>query len=223
MWDADGPSSEVLLPAGAMLVARAWRDPLFEHRLLTNSGDVLTEYGVALEDDTILTVLKNEPRVHHAVVCTLCSCYPTSLLGPAPYWYRSAEYRRRMETDPRGFLSQQFGLNIPDETEIRVYDSTFRHRYLVLPLLPEGFEKLGLEEMALLVTLDSLIGTGIAGVETSWHSRPFGGDAKWHTDHRLEGRMLVRDAPTGDPFHECPPAHDCEHIHDHHLEERNRS
>ncbi|WP_192937503.1 nitrile hydratase subunit alpha [Sinorhizobium medicae] len=223
MRDADGPSSEVPLPVGAMLVARAWRDPLFKHRLLTNSGDVLAEYGVGLEDGTILAVLKNEPRIHHAVVCTLCSCYPTSLLGPAPCWYGSAEYRRRMETDPRGVLSQQLGLNTSDETEIRVYDSTFRHPYLVLPLLPEGFEKLGVEEMALSVTLDSLIGTGIAGAKTSWHSRPFGGDAKWHTDHRLEARMLVRDAPTSDPLHEYPPAHDCGHIHDQNLEERNRS
>jgi len=223
MRDGDGPSSDVFLPAGAMLVARAWRDPSFEHRLLTETAGVLAEYGVALEDGTILTVLKNEPRLHHAVVCTLCSCYPTTLLGPAPYWYRSAEYRRRMETDPRGFLSRQFGLNLPDETEIRVYDSTFRHRYLVLPLLPEGFEKLSFEEMALSVTLDSLIGTGIAGSETSWHTRPFGGDAKWHTDHRLEGKLLVRDAPARDPFSAYPPAHDQAHIHDPNVEGHNRS
>lgn len=223
MRDADVPFSERVLPAGAILVARAWREPSFERSLLTDTAGVLAEYGMALEDGTTLTILKNEPRVHHAVVCTLCSCYPTTLLGPAPYWYRSAEYRRRMETDPRGFLSRQFGLDFPDETEIRIYDSTFRHRYLVLPLLPEGFETLSFEEMALSVTLDSLIGTGVAGAETSWQPRPFGGDAKWHTDHRLEGKLLVRDAPAGEPVNACRPTHDCEHMHDHNGRERDRS
>lgn len=180
------------LPLGSHLVARAWRDPDFATWLKGETAAVLAEHGCHLQAGTNLIVLANTPELHHAVVCTLCSCYPTTLLGMPPFWYRSAEYRRRMARDPRDFLARQFDLHIPAKTEIRVYDSTYRDRYLVLPLMPAGFEGVELDDLARCVTLDSLIGTGIPGVESHWRNRPFGDEAEIYSDHRTAGRLLLR-------------------------------
>lgn len=183
-------------PLGSFLVARAWRNADFALRLKEETAATLADYGCLLQADTNLTILQNTPRLHHAVVCTLCSCYPISLLGVPPFWYRSAEYRRHMAHDPRGCLSRHFDLQLPAEVELRVYDSTYRDRYMVLPLMPEGFEFLPFDDLVHCVTLDSLIGTGIPGIESLWRNRPFGGEAKTYSDHRTAGRLLIRCEPS---------------------------
>ncbi len=143
---------------GARVVARAWADPAFKARLLADSRSALAEMGIAIPEETPhLTVVENTDDVHHMVVCTLCSCYPRMLLGRPPDWYKSLAYRARAVRDPRGVMAE-FGAQPPDDAEVRVLDSTADVRYLVLPRRPEGTEGMGEEELAALVSRDSMIG-----------------------------------------------------------------
>ena len=143
--------------SGARVVARAWVDPAFKARLLADGRAALKELGYsgAHGEDTL--VVENSPQVHNLVVCTLCSCYPWHLLGLPPVWYKSAPYRSRAVIDPRGVL-REFGLEVPEDVEVRVWDSTAELRYLVLPERPNGSEHLGEEALATLVTRDAMIG-----------------------------------------------------------------
>ena len=142
---------------GARVVARAWVDPDFKRRLLSDPKGTVAELGYFLPNDPVLVVLENTDEVHHLVVCTLCSCYPRALLGLPPDWYKSDAYRSRAVVEPRGVMSE-FGLSLPDEVEVRVMDSTADMRYMVLPQRPSGTDRMSEEELARLVTRDSLIG-----------------------------------------------------------------
>ena len=142
---------------GARVVARAWVDPAFKQRLLTEPNAVLAEFGYGGRQGEDMLVLENTPKVHNLVVCTLCSCYPWPVLGLPPVWYKSAPYRSRAVIDPRGVL-REFGLELPDDVEVRVWDSTAELRYLVLPERPPGTEELTEEELAALVTRDAMVG-----------------------------------------------------------------
>ena len=142
---------------GARVVARAWVDPAFKQRLLTEPNAVLAEFGYGGRQGEDMLVLENTPEVHNLVVCTLCSCYPWPVLGLPPVWYKSAPYRSRAVIDPRGVL-REFGLELPDDVEVRVWDSTAELRYLVLPERPPGTEELTEEELAALVTRDAMVG-----------------------------------------------------------------
>ena len=146
---------------GARVVARAWVDPAFKRRLLEDPETALAELGYPLVGTAKLGVLENTEKVHHLVVCTLCSCYPTSLLGLPPDWYKSFAYRSRAVVDPRGVM-REFGLEVGDDVEVRVVDSAADLRYLVLPLRPEGTDGMSEEELVALITHDSLIGVGVA-------------------------------------------------------------
>ena len=143
---------------GARVVARAWIDPAYKKRLLTDATAAIAELGYQGGQGEDMVVLENTPTVHNIVVCTLCSCYPWPVLGLPPVWYKSAPYRSRAVIDPRGVL-REFGLELPDEVEVRVWDSTAELRYLVLPERPPRTEHLGEEDLAALVTRDSMIGT----------------------------------------------------------------
>jgi nitrile hydratase len=143
---------------GARVVARAWVDPEYKKRLLADAGAAITELGYASQGREHLVVLENTPKRHNLVVCTLCSCYPWPVLGLPPVWYKSAPYRSRAVIDPRGVL-REFGLEIPEEVEIQVWDSTSELRYLVLPERPAGAENMTEDELAALVTRDAMIGT----------------------------------------------------------------
>jgi nitrile hydratase len=142
---------------GARVVARAWVDPAYKQRLLSNASSAIAELGYAGMQGEQMLVLENGPKVHNLVVCTLCSCYPWPVLGLPPVWYKSAPYRSRSVIDPRGVL-REFGLQLTDDVEVRVWDSTAELRYLVLPERPAGSEKMTEEELAALVTRDSMIG-----------------------------------------------------------------
>ena len=142
---------------GARVVARAWVDPAFKERLLTDTNAALSEFGYGGRQGEDMMVLENTPKVHNLVVCTLCSCYPWPVLGLPPVWYKSAPYRSRAVIDPRGVL-REFGLELPEDVEVRVWDSTAELRYLVLPERPPGTEKLNEEELAALVTRDAMVG-----------------------------------------------------------------
>jgi len=146
---------------GARVVAKAWVDPSYKQRLLENASAAIAELGYIGRQGEDMVVLENTPKVHNMVVCTLCSCYPWPVLGLPPVWYKAAPYRSRAVIDPRGVL-KEFGLHVPDDVEVRVWDSTAELRYLVLPERPAGTERLGEEELAELVTRDSMIGTGKA-------------------------------------------------------------
>jgi nitrile hydratase len=146
---------------GARVVARAWGDPEYKARLLANGAAAIAELGYGGAEGHTMVVVENTPGVHNVIVCTLCSCYPWPVLGLPPIWYKSAPYRARMVAEPRAVL-REFGLELPPETEIRVWDSTAEVRYLVLPLRPAGTEGWAEEELAGLVTRDSMIGTGKA-------------------------------------------------------------
>jgi len=146
---------------GARVVARAWTDPAFKARLLRDGKAALGELGLDFGPIPSLVVLENTERVHHVVVCTLCSCYPKPLLGPPPDRYKSLAYRSRTVADPRGVL-REFGLEMDDQVEVRVVDSTADLRYLVLPQRPAGTEGKGEAELASLVTRDSMIGVARA-------------------------------------------------------------
>ena len=146
---------------GARVVARAWTDSGFKGRLLADARSAVGELGLSLTHDAELAVMENTESVHHLVVCTLCSCYPTALLGPPPDWYKSAPYRRRAVVEPRAVM-REFGLDLDEGVQVRVIDSTADLRYLVLPRRPGGTEGLSEEELAALVTRDSMIGVSEA-------------------------------------------------------------
>lgn len=140
---------------GARVVARAWVDPAFRQRLLTDCIAAIAEFGFGGE--AAMIAVENTTKVHNLVVCTLCSCYPWSILGLPPVWYKSAPYRSRSVIDPRGVL-REFGVELPEDVEVRVWDSTANLRYLVLPERPIGAENMKEAELAALVTRDAMIG-----------------------------------------------------------------
>jgi nitrile hydratase subunit alpha len=142
---------------GARVVARAWVDPAYKQRLLTDATAAIAELGYSGLQGEHMVVIENTPKVHHLVVCTLCSCYPWPVLGLPPVWYKSAPYRSRAVIDPRGVL-REFGLELAEDVGVRVWDSTAEVRYLVLPERPPGTEALNEEALAALVTRDAMIG-----------------------------------------------------------------
>ncbi len=146
---------------GARVVARAWTDPDYRKRLLDNAARAIEELGFPPgPQGEHMMVLENSPRVHNLVVCTLCSCYPWSVLGLPPVWYKSTAYRASAVNDPRGLL-KGFGVDVGDDKEVRVWDSSSEMRYFVIPERPTGTEDLSEDELADLVTRDSMIGTGL--------------------------------------------------------------
>jgi nitrile hydratase len=145
---------------GARLVARAWIDQAFKSRLLDNASEAAKELGIQGFVGENVMAVENTPEVHNVVACTLCSCYPWAVLGLPPTWYKSPEYRSRIVREPRAVLAD-FGLEVPRGKEIRVWDSSSDMRYLVLPEPPAGIAGLSEEELAALVTRDSMIGTGL--------------------------------------------------------------
>ena len=146
---------------GARVVAKAWTDSAYREWLLDDATAAIASVGFSGRQGEHMVVVENTPTRHHLVVCTLCSCYPWPVLGLPPTWYKSAPYRSRAVRDPRGVLAD-FGVALPDDTEVRVWDSTAEVRYLVLPMRPEGTDDLDEEALAALVTRDSMIGTGLA-------------------------------------------------------------
>src|SRR5215467_15944266 len=145
---------------GARVVARAWTDPPYKQRLLKDGTAAIAELGFTGIQGEDMVVVENTSGVHNMVVCTLCSCYPWPTLGLPPNWYKAAPYRSRAVIDPRGVLSE-FGIAVPDTAEVRVWDSNAELRYFVLPMRPEGTEEMNENELAGLVTRDSMIGTGL--------------------------------------------------------------
>src|SRR6202165_1495171 len=145
---------------GARVVARAWSSPEYRDWLRQDATAAIAAIGFAGRQSEHMLAVENTPKIHNMVVCTLCSCYPWAVLGLPPVWYKSAPYRSRAVADPRGVL-REFGLKLPDETEIRVWDSTAEVRYLVVPMRPAGTEGWSEERLAALVTRDSMIGTGL--------------------------------------------------------------
>ena len=146
---------------GARVVAKSWVDSEFKSRLVADARSAVHELGYTLTHDAELAVVENTEDIHHLIVCTLCSCYPTSLLGPPPDWYKSFSYRRRAVVEPRAVMSE-FGLELDDRVQVRVVDSTADLRYLVLPRRPEGTDGMSESELADLVTRDSMIGVADA-------------------------------------------------------------
>jgi nitrile hydratase len=144
---------------GAKIVARAWTDAGFRQRLLADGTEAIKEFGLDM-GATELVVVENTPKVHNMIVCTLCSCYPRAVLGLPPSWYKSREYRARAVREPRAVL-KEFGTEIAGSVEVRVHDSTADMRYLVLPMRPQGTEKLSEEQLASLITRDSMIGVSL--------------------------------------------------------------
>ena len=142
---------------GARVVARAWTDPDFKARLLANATDAIVEMGYEAVQGEDMVVVENTPKVQNLVVCTLCSCFPWATLGLPPVWYKSAPYRSRAASDPRGVLAE-FGTEIADDAEVRVWDSNAELRYMVLPERPAGTEGMSEDELMALVTRDSMIG-----------------------------------------------------------------
>ncbi len=145
---------------GAKVVAKAWTDADYKARLLDNATDAISELGFSGVQGEDMLVVENTDKVHNIVVCTLCSCYPWPTLGLPPVWYKAAPYRAKVVKDPRGVLDE-FGVTLPEETEIRVWDSNAELRYLVLPMRPEGTDGMSEEQLADIVTRDSMIGTGV--------------------------------------------------------------
>ena len=154
---------------GSRIIARAWSDPAFKQRLLADTDAAIEEMGFGGQQGERMVAVENTPQVHNVIVCTLCSCYPWSVLGLPPMWYKSTAYRSRTVIDPRGVL-RELGLELPEDVEVRVWDSTADLRYIVLPERPEGTENLSAEQLAALVTRDAMI--GVAKLET-----PQGGQA----------------------------------------------
>jgi nitrile hydratase subunit alpha len=146
---------------GARVVAKAWSDPAYRAWLLDDATAAIASLGYTGRQGEHMVALENSERVHNLVVCTLCSCYPWSVLGLPPVWYKSAPYRSRVVIDPRGVL-EDFGVRLPDNVDLRVWDSTAELRYLVLPMRPPGTDHLDEDALAELVTRDSMIGTGLA-------------------------------------------------------------
>jgi len=146
---------------GAQVVARAWSDPAYRERLRTDATKAIAELGYSGRQGEHMVAVENGAGVHNLVVCTLCSCYPWPVLGLPPVWYKSPPYRSRAVLEPRAVL-EEFGVSLPSDTEVRVWDSTAETRYLVVPERPPGTEGFGEERLATLVTRDSMIGTGLA-------------------------------------------------------------
>jgi nitrile hydratase alpha subunit len=142
---------------GARVVAKAWTDPEFRRRLLADGRKACEELAISFYDDTQLIVLENTEKVHNLIVCTLCSCYPRPVLGLPPDWYKLKPYRSRAVSNPRAVLAE-FGTHLPDDVEVRVHDSTAMVRYLVLPRRPEGTGNYNEDQLAALVTRDTMIG-----------------------------------------------------------------
>jgi len=140
---------------GARIVARAWSDPAFKERLLADGSAAVGEMGI--DNSTRLVVVENTPAIHNVVCCTLCSCYPWKLLGLPPTWYKSPAYRSRIVIEPRAVLAE-FGLEIPDSAEVRVWDSTSECRYMVLPEQPAGTDGMSEDDLAALVSRDAMVG-----------------------------------------------------------------
>jgi nitrile hydratase subunit alpha len=159
---------------GALVVAKAWTDPAFKQRLLTDATGALADLGFIGRQGEDMLVVESTATVHHLVVCTLCSCYPWPVLGLPPVWYKSAPYRARAVIDPRGVL-RELGVELPDDVEVRVWDSTAELRYLVLPRRPEGTEGMTEEELAALVTRDAMIGTAVVRAPAGRHTAEPGG------------------------------------------------
>ena len=153
-WEGKSPET------GAAIVARAWTEPAFKKRLLADGNKAVAEVGLQVPG-LKLVVLENTAKLHHMVVCTLCSCYPRTILGLPPLWYKSKDYRSRAVREPRAVLAE-FGTKITDDVEVRVVDSTADCRFLVLPRRPEGTKGWTTEKLAALVTRDSMIGTAVA-------------------------------------------------------------
>ena len=145
---------------GAQVVAKAWTDPDYKDRLLSDATAAIAELGFSGVQGEDMVVVENTENIHNVVVCTLCSCYPWPTLGLPPVWYKAAPYRAKVVKDPRGVLDE-FGVTLPEDTEIRVWDSNAELRYLVLPKRPEGTEGLTEEQLVDLVTRDSMIGTDV--------------------------------------------------------------
>ena len=145
---------------GAQVVARAWTDADYKKRLLEEGSAAIGELGFSGMQGEDMVVVENTSEVHNILVCTLCSCYPWPTLGLPPVWYKAAPYRSRAVSDPRGVLDE-FGVTLPDDVEIRVWDSNAELRYLVLPERPEGTDSMSEDELAAMVTRDSMIGTGV--------------------------------------------------------------
>ncbi len=145
---------------GARAVAKAWVDPGFKQRLLDDATRAVAELGHVSRVGDHLIAVENTPTRHNMIVCTLCSCYPWEVLGLPPVWYKSAPYRSRAVSDPRGVLAD-FGVTLPADTEIRVWDSTAETRFMVLPMRPDGTDGWSEERLAALVTRNSMIGTGL--------------------------------------------------------------
>ncbi|MGH6883166.1 MAG: nitrile hydratase subunit alpha, partial [Hypericibacter sp.] len=143
---------------GARVVARAWTDPAFKQRLLTNATAAIGELGLSGLQGENMVAVENTGSVHNVIVCTLCSCYPWPVLGLPPAWYKSAAYRSRVVKEPRGVL-KEFGLEIPSGTEVRVWDSSAEIRYMVVPRRPAGTDALSEAALAALVTRDGMVGT----------------------------------------------------------------
>ncbi len=145
---------------GARLVARAWVDPDFKERLLSDTKAAAAELGVDASGPVEFATVENTDEVHNVIVCTLCSCYPRAILGRPPDWYKSFAYRSRVVAEPREVL-REFGLELPENKRVAVHDSSADLRYLVLPQRPEGTEEMGEDELVALVTRDSLVGTDV--------------------------------------------------------------
>jgi nitrile hydratase subunit alpha len=145
---------------GARVVARAWTDSEFRQRLLADATQAVAELGLIGRVGDHLVAVENTPKRHNMIVCTLCSCYPWEVLGLPPVWYKSAPYRSRAVSDPRGVLAD-FGVTLPADTEIRVWDSTAETRFMVLPMRPAGSDGMSEDDLAELVTRDCMIGTGL--------------------------------------------------------------
>ena len=148
---------------GAKVVAKAWTDEGFKERLLKDASATLAEMGFTGMEGSHMVVKENTDKVHNLVVCTLCSCYPWPVLGLPPNWYKSAPYRARAVRDPRGLL-KEFGLELPAEMALRVWDSNAEIRYLVLPQIPEGAEGMSEQALSEIVTRDSMVGTGVVSL-----------------------------------------------------------
>ncbi len=151
---------------GAKVVARAWTDPDYKQRLLEDGSAAIAELGFSGVQGEDMVVVENTDDVHNLVTCTLCSCYPWPTLGLPPIWFKSAPYRARSVIDPRGVL-EEFGVELSDDIEVRVWDSSAELRYLVLPQRPAGTEGLSEDELAALVTRDSMIGTALVEAPAS--------------------------------------------------------
>jgi len=159
--------NEVGPQLGAKVVARAWTDPEFKARLLQDATAACAEMGIGGLQGEEMVVAENTDTVHNAIVCTLCSCYPWPVLGLPPNWYKAPAYRSRMVREPRKVLAEDFGLELPESVEIRIWDSSSELRYWVLPKRPEGTEGMSEGDLAALVTRDSMIGVGAVTAPSS--------------------------------------------------------